>query len=77
MRFSIVTVALNPGDKLQKTLDSVFCQTCTDYEIILKDGGSTDGSMDKWRNAEQKADMSREQGVSVFLTYRTKESMMP
>ena len=56
MRFSIVTVALNPGDKLQKTLDSVFCQTCTDYEIILKDGGSTDGSMDKWRNAEQKAD---------------------
>lgn len=61
MRFSIVTVALNPGDKLQKTLDSVFCQTCADYEIILKDGGSTDGSMDKWRNAEQKAD--NEQGT--------------
>ncbi len=49
MRFSIVTVALNPGEKLQKTLDSVFCQTCGDYEIILKDGGSTDGSMDKWK----------------------------
>jgi len=49
MRFSIVTVALNPGEKLQKTLDSVFCQTCGDYEIILKDGGSTDGSMDRWK----------------------------
>lgn len=53
MKFSIVTVALNPGDKLQKTLDSVFCQTCTDYEIILKDGGSTDGSMDRWREVIQ------------------------
>ena len=50
MKFSIVTVALNPGEKLQETLDSVFCQTCTDYEVILKDGGSTDGSMDKWKN---------------------------
>lgn len=50
MKFSIVTVALNPGEKLQKTLDSVFCQTCTDYEVILKDGGSTDGSMDKWKS---------------------------
>ncbi len=51
MKFSIVTVALNPGEKLQVTLDSVFCQTCTDYEIILKDGGSADGSMDRWKAA--------------------------
>ncbi|MCM1058129.1 MAG: glycosyltransferase [Firmicutes bacterium] len=50
MRFSIVTVALNPGKKLQTTLDSVFRQTCTDYEVILKDGGSTDGSMDRWKD---------------------------
>lgn len=51
MKFSIVTVALNPGEKLQETLDSVFRQTCTDYEVILKDGGSTDGSMDRWKSA--------------------------
>lgn len=50
MKFSIITVALNPGEKLQKTLDSVFCQTCTDYEVIIKDGGSTDGSMDRWKH---------------------------
>lgn len=53
MKFSVVTVALNPGNKLQETLDSVFCQTCTDYEVIIKDGGSTDGSMDRWREAKQ------------------------
>lgn len=51
MKFSIITVALNPGKKLQETLDSVLCQTCTDYEIIIKDGGSTDGSTEKWKNA--------------------------
>ena len=51
MKFSIITVALNPGEKLRETLDSVFCQTCTDYEIIIKDGGSTDGSTDRWRDA--------------------------
>ena len=61
MKFTIITVALNPGDKLQKTLDSVFRQTCTDYEIILKDGGSTDGSMDVWKNvsAERPAEAAK------------------
>lgn len=56
MKFSIVTVALNPGKKLQETLESVFCQTFTDYEIILKDGGSTDGSMDRWRQNSRRAE---------------------
>lgn len=50
MKFSIITVALNPGKKLQETLDSIFCQTCTDYEVIVKDGGSTDGSTDRWKH---------------------------
>ena len=48
MKFSIIVVALNPGEKLEKTLNSIFSQTCTDYEIILKDGGSRDGSMEAW-----------------------------
>ena len=37
MKFSIIVVALNPGEKLEKTLNSIFSQTCTDYEIILCD----------------------------------------
>ena len=45
--FSIVVVALNPGERLEKTLDSIVNQTFTDYEVILKDGGSTDGSLEK------------------------------
>lgn len=43
--FSIVVVSLNPGERLEKTLDSIVKQTYTDYEIVLKDGGSTDGSL--------------------------------
>ena len=39
MKFSIVVVCLNPGEKLNRTLDSVLEQTWTDYEIIVKDGG--------------------------------------
>lgn len=41
---SIITVNLNNRDGLQKTIDSVISQTFTDYEWIVIDGGSTDGS---------------------------------
>lgn len=43
--FSIIVVSFNAGGKLRKTLESIACQTFTDYEVILKDGGSTDGSL--------------------------------
>lgn len=46
MRFSIITVSFCSGEKLKETLLSVAKQTCTDYEVIVKDGGSTDGSTD-------------------------------
>lgn len=45
--FSIVVVALNPGERLEKTLNSIVSQTYKNYEVILKDGGSTDGSLEK------------------------------
>lgn len=47
MKFSIIVVALNPGDALLYTLESILKQTYTDFEVIVKDGGSTDGSMEK------------------------------
>ncbi|MDE7269514.1 MAG: sulfatase-like hydrolase/transferase [Acetatifactor sp.] len=46
MKFSIIVVALNPGDKLRQTVESVLSQSCEDYEIVVKDGGSTDGSLE-------------------------------
>lgn len=49
MRFSVVVVCLDPGDKLNRTLDSILSQTCTDYEVVVKDGGSRDGSVEAMR----------------------------
>jgi len=46
MRLSIITVNLNNREGLQKTADSVLSQTFRDFEWILIDGGSTDGSAD-------------------------------
>lgn len=46
MIFSIIVVCLNAGEKLHKTIESILCQTENDYEIVVKDGGSSDGSTD-------------------------------
>lgn len=44
MRYSIITVNLNDKAGLEKTINSVVSQTSTDWELIIIDGGSTDGS---------------------------------
>lgn len=46
MRFSIYICCYNAGTKLNKTVQSVLNQTYVDYEIIIKDGKSTDGCVD-------------------------------
>ena len=51
MRFSIIVVCLNPGVKLNETLDSILTQSYQDYEIIVKDGGSSDGSVEELQEA--------------------------
>ena len=42
---SIVTVCLNSGATLQRTIDSVRNQTYPNIEYIVIDGGSTDGTL--------------------------------
>ncbi len=44
--FSIVVVSLNAGEKLKQTIQSILEQDCTDYEVVVKDGGSKDGSVE-------------------------------
>ena len=52
MKTSIITIGLNNRDGYEKTLASVAGQTCEDYELIVIDGGSTDGSVDVIRRYE-------------------------
>lgn len=50
--FSIVTVCLNAHNSLNQTIDSVLIQCFTDFELIIKDGLSNDGSFEKVPNAK-------------------------
>jgi len=47
MKLSIITINYNNAAGLKKTLDSVAVQTSTDFEHIIVDGASTDGSVDE------------------------------
>lgn len=43
--FSIIVVSLNAGKLIDLTISSALSQTCKDYEIIVKDGVSTDDTL--------------------------------
>jgi glycosyltransferase involved in cell wall biosynthesis len=43
--FSVIVVSLNAGSLIGLTVRSALSQTCDDYEIIVKDGKSTDDTL--------------------------------
>lgn len=46
MKLSIITINFNNRDGLRKTIESFVNQTWQDFEYIIIDGGSTDGSVE-------------------------------
>lgn len=50
-RFSIITVTYNAAHTVGRTVASVASQTCRDYEHIIVDGASVDGTLDRVREA--------------------------
>ncbi|MEZ4874053.1 MAG: glycosyltransferase family 2 protein [Flavobacteriaceae bacterium] len=51
-KFSIITVNFNDAAGLKKTIESVIGQRFTDYEYLVIDGASTDGSLEVIRAYE-------------------------
>jgi glycosyltransferase involved in cell wall biosynthesis len=45
-KLSVITINLNNFDGLKRTIGSVISQSFRDYEFLVIDGGSTDGSRD-------------------------------
>ncbi len=45
--FTIITVTYNSGSRLLETIDSIEGQSFKDYRVLIKDGMSTDGSIEK------------------------------
>lgn len=46
MKYSIITINYNNKEGLRRTIESVINQSFRDFEFIVIDGGSTDGSLD-------------------------------
>lgn len=66
-KLSIITINLNNVEGLQKTMESVFAQTFTDYEYIIIDGGSTDGSVDEIKKHQNKlVDWISEKDTGIY-----------
>lgn len=52
MKISIVTVSHNSESTIRSTLESVLAQIYADYELIIVDGASSDGTMEVVREFE-------------------------
>jgi len=52
-KFSIITVSKNPGPGICRTLESVKKQVFRDFEFLVVDGNSTDGSQTKYEEYNQ------------------------
>lgn len=45
MKLTIITINRNNASGLEKTMESVLSQTCREFEYVVVDGASTDGSV--------------------------------
>ena len=56
MKLSVITINYNNKEGLKKTIESVVSQIYQDFEYIVVDGGSTDGSIDIIREYDKHID---------------------
>lgn len=64
IKFSIITICLNIEAEIGNTIASVINQSCTDYEYLIKDGVSSDGTVGV---AESFAQAFAEKGISYRI----------
>lgn len=53
---TIITVTYNAGESLRQTIESVLCQTYRNFEFIIIDGGSSDGTVEIIKSYEDAID---------------------
>lgn len=64
MKLSIITIHYNNYSGLRKTVESVSAQSARDFEYLVIDGGSVDGSKDYLQSLALSNDLSHFQYVS-------------
>lgn len=55
MKISVITATFNSGKTVRDTVESVLRQTHQEWELIIKDGGSTDNTLEICHDLSEKA----------------------
>lgn len=66
-KFSIITINYNNKEGLRKTIESVVGQSFRDFEYIIIDGGSTDGSIEVIKSMPVKWTIGYRSRTRVFI----------
>lgn len=43
---TVITASFNSAQTIAETIESVYIQSCSDFQYIIVDGGSTDGTVE-------------------------------
>ena len=72
MKLSIITINRNNAAGLRKTMESVFNQTCKEFEYVIVDGASTDGSLEVIQEMSASLDngMSRDKSLNDGMSFK-------
>lgn len=65
MKVSLITTVLNASDRVGAFLESVAWQTRPADEVIVVDGGSTDGTLEILREAKDDVSLLEEPGANI------------
>ena len=68
MTFSIITITFNSREFLEETIQSVLSQEEADFEYIIVDGGSTDGTLEiirRYANMDERIRWISEPDVGI------------
>lgn len=66
MKISIITINFNNAAGLKETLDSIAQQTCQEFEHVIVDGGSSDGSVPVIKSYEEQIVANRTNNATVY-----------
>ena len=68
MRVALIATLLNEGERLEATLAAIDAQTRQPDEIVIVDGGSTDGSferLERWASGRVGVRVERREGANI------------
>ena len=57
IKLTIITSAFNVADTIKSTIDSLRSQTSNNFQWIIVDGGSTDGSIEVYKKNSELIDV--------------------